>query len=178
MLLTLGRLASKERAKGFDEVLDILSDLRRRIPDVCYVIAGEGDYRQTLEQKVDTLGLRHNVIFTGFVSEHEKPDFYRLSDVYVMPSRGEGFGFVVLEALACGVPVVASTVDGSRDAVMDGKLGRMVNPDQPAELLAAILDALKDPREIPAGLEYFSFENFTRRTHTLLNEMMNDRRAA
>ena len=78
---------------------------------------------QRLERKAASLGLKGNVVFAGRVSEAEKADHYRLADVFVMPGRQEGFGFVFLEAMACGIPVVASSVDGSREAVLNGELG-------------------------------------------------------
>ena len=73
------------------------------------------------------------------------PDLYNLADVYVMPSPGEGFGFVFLEAMACGVPVIGSKVDGGREALLDGKLGLLVDPTNHAELRApAVLASLFD----------------------------------
>lgn len=171
VLLTLGRIVSRERAKGFDEVIGILDALRTEIPDIVYVIAGDGDYRSALEEKVERLGLRRHVVFAGFIAENDKADLYRCADVYVMPSRGEGFGFVFLEAMACGVPVVASALDGSRDAVLDGKLGLIAHPDDPAALKGAILAALKAPRIVPDGLQHFSYCNFTKRVHSLIDDV-------
>jgi len=172
VLLTFGRIVSKERAKGFDEVLDLLPELLIDNPDIVYLIAGDGEYSSALKEKVLTLGLSEYVVFTGMVVEEEKSDIYSLADVYVMPSRGEGFGFVFLEAMACGIPVIASRVDGSREAVLDGELGAVVNPDDPAEIRGAIVEALKKPREIPEGLTYFSFHNFTVKLHKIIDEMM------
>jgi glycosyltransferase involved in cell wall biosynthesis len=107
------------------------------------------------------------------VPEADKAAYYRLADAYVMPSRKEGFGFVFLEAMACGIPVIASRTDGSREAVRDGLLGALVDPDQPAELHQAIREALRKPRGvIPEGLAYFSFENFTRRVRELVDEVL------
>jgi len=171
-LLTLGRIVSKERAKGFDEVLDILPELLTEHPNIVYIIAGDGEYHQTLKEKVENLGLSEHVVFTGMVDEAEKADLYRLADVYVMPSRGEGFGFVFLEAMACGIPVIASKVDGSREAVLDGKLGAIVDPDDPKELKEAILNALTLPRKIPSLLDYFSFQNFTNRLLSIIDDVV------
>jgi len=171
VLLTLGRLAASERMKGFDEVLDILPSLVKEVPNVVYVIAGDGDDKPRLEQKTRDLGISDRVVFTGMVPEEIKPDLYRLADVYVMPSRGEGFGFVFLEAMACGIPVVASKVDGSREAVRDGELGNIVDPDNPAEIEAAILESLSRPKAVPAGLEYFSFERFRARVGGILDQL-------
>lgn len=175
VLLTFGRLVSKERAKGFDEILDVLPDLIETIPNLVYIIAGAGEYSGQLEQKVASLNLHENVVFTGMVKEEEKADLYRLSDVYVMPSRGEGFGFVFLEAMACGIPVIASKVDGSRDAVRDGQLGQLVDPDDSAKLKTAIIDALAKKKEVPDGLEYFSYDNFSKRLNGSINTLLEDR---
>ncbi|MBD2245409.1 glycosyltransferase family 4 protein [Nostoc sp. FACHB-888] len=173
VLMTLGRLDSYERCKGFDEVIEVLPKLSEIIPNLVYLIVGEGSDRERLEQKVRSLNLQEKVIFTGFISEAEKADHYRLADVYAMPSKGEGFGFVFLEAMACGIPVVASKVDGSREAVRNGLLGILVNPDDLEEVKAGILEALKRPKGvIPRGLDYFSYENFERRCHQICDQIL------
>ncbi len=143
VIMTLGRMSSDERYKGFDEVIDIMPRLRELEPEIVYIAAGDGDDRPRLEARARELGVADRVIFPGRISEAEKADYYRLADAYVMPSSGEGFGIVVLEALACGLPVVASAADGTREAVRDGELGVVVDPkDQPA-LLSAIIDAIR-----------------------------------
>src|SRR5262249_30001515 len=168
VLMTLGRMAREEQAKGFDEVIELLPRLAKEIPNVVYVAAGDGSDRARLEAKVAQLGIEERVVFTGWVDESRKPDRYRLADVYVMPSRGEGFGFVVLEALASGTPVVASTIDGTREAVRNGMLGNVVDPRDPESIRCGILDALKKPRGIPAGLDYFSYDRFAERLNSAL----------
>nr|WP_306267885.1 glycosyltransferase family 4 protein [Pararhizobium sp. IMCC3301] len=172
VLLTFGRLVSRERAKGFDEVLDVLPALLLIHPDIKYIIAGDGPDRHRLEERVAVAGLQDHVVFTGFVDEAEKSALYGLADLYVMPSRGEGFGFVFLEAMACGVPVVASTVDGSRDAVRDGLLGAMVDPDDPGALESAIIAGLDAPKTVPEGLAYFSFPKFVQRVHDIVDRVV------
>ena len=168
VLLTVGRLAGSERYKGFDEVLEVLPDLAPEIPDLVYVIVGDGDDRARLAQKAKDLGVSERVMFTGYVSEEEKKDLYAFADVFVMPGRGEGFGIVFLEAMAMGVPVIASTRDGSREAVRDGELGLVVDPDRPDKLKAAIRKALELPRGRPAGLEYFGERAFRERVAALV----------
>lgn len=177
VLMTLGRLASSERYKGFDEVLESLPALIKKIPNVAYLIAGDGQDRQRLEEKAKSLGLDERVVFAGFVLEAEKADHYRLADAYVMPSRGEGFGIVFLEAMACGVPVVASKVDGSREAVRDGKLGILVDPDDLEEIRAAIIETLKHPRGfVPDGLDYFSYASLEERCHRIVDRVLKSRK--
>ena len=172
VIMTMGRLATKERYKGFDEMLEVMPDVLKEEPLSAYLIVGGGDDRARLEEKAARLGLTDRVIFTGFVSEDEKVDCYALADAYVMPSRGEGFGIVLLEAMACGVPTVASKLDGSREALIDGQLGALVDPGNREEICAATLAALKRPRMRPAGLEYYSYENFTRRARELIGEVI------
>lgn len=177
VLMTLGRLASAERRKGFDEVVEVLPALSRKIPDLAYLVAGDGPDRRRLEEKVKSLSVDEHVVFAGFIPEAEKADHYRLADAYVMPSEGEGFGIVHLEAMACGVPVVASKIDGSREAVRNGKLGILVDPDDLEEVEAGILEALNCPKGIvPEELDYFSYDNFQRRCHHVIEQVLEDGR--
>lgn len=170
VLLTFARLSSAERYKGFDEMIALLPRLAEAHPQIRYIIAGDGDDRGRLEQLVSDRGQRERVVFTGRVSEAEKQDLYRLADVFAMPGRGEGFGFVFLEALACGVPVVASRLDGSREAVRDGLLGELCDPRDPSSLYDAIQVALTKPHGVvPEGLSYFDFPSFEQRVHAWLD---------
>jgi len=112
------------------------------------------------------------VIFTGLFPESEKRALYNLADVYVMPSRGEGFGFVLLEAMACGVPAIGSRHDGGREALRGGELGILVDPASSADLRLAIDEVLaRGEKKIPEGLDYFSFANFQARVHAIVNEL-------
>ncbi len=113
------------------------------------------------------------MVFAGFIPESEKTEHYRLADAYVMPGWGEGFGFVYLEAMACGIPALGSKLDGSREALRDGDLGILVDPHDRDDLWQGILEVLKRPRGvIPPGLSYFSLENFNRRCHDILRQIM------
>jgi glycosyltransferase involved in cell wall biosynthesis len=168
VVMTFGRLVSQARAKGMDEVLAVMPGLLARHPDLAYLIAGDGPDRARLEGLARAPALAGHVAFTGRIDEAEKAAHYRLADVYAMPSRGEGFGIVLLEAMACGVPVIASSRDGGRDAARDGLLGQLVDPDDPKALEAAILAALDEPKAVPAGLDFFSLAAFRRRVADLL----------
>jgi phosphatidylinositol alpha-1,6-mannosyltransferase len=176
VLLTVGRLASAERYKGFDEILEVLPEIARSVPEIVYLVVGDGADRARLERKALALGIKERVIFTGRISDAEKQAHYRLADAYVMPSSGEGFGIVLLEALACGLPVIASKIDGGREALRDGELGTLVNPLSRAEIIAAILNALRQPvGSVRPGLEHFSSENFQKRCREVLIDL-NQRR--
>ena len=168
VVLTMGRMDARERYKGHDEILDALPALARHVPDVAWLVAGDGDDRPRLEDRARSLGVADRVVWAGYVPDAEKRDTLRLADVFAMPGRGEGFGIVYLEALACGVPAVASTADASGEALLDGALGAVVDPDRPDELLSALRTALDAPRPAPADLSTFSAEAFARRWHAVL----------
>jgi phosphatidylinositol alpha-1,6-mannosyltransferase len=163
VVLTLGRLDSRERYKGMDEIIEVLPSFRQAVPEIVYLIGGAGDDQSRLVEKARRLGVDDIVVFAGFVEEEEKADFLRLADVFAMPGRGEGFGIVYLEAMACGVPVVGSLLDGSQDALQDGKLGVLVDPTDADQLLAGLLKALATPRGVPSGLADFRWSSFVRR---------------
>ena len=172
VIMTLGRLASEERWKGFDEVIEALPALAREVPSLSYLICGSGPDRKRLEAKAESLGVAERVVFAGQVPEDRKPLYYRLADAYVMPSRAEGFGIVFLEALSCGLPTVGSRRDGSREALMDGLFGALVDPLQPEEVRAAILAALSQGRSVPPELQRFSVGSFNARAWKLTRELL------
>lgn len=165
VILTVGRLESRERYKGFDEVIDVMPHLIKRFPNLKYLIIGDGPDRARLEAKTASLGIAANVVFAGYIPESEKVAHYNLADVYVMPSIGEGFGIVLIEAAACGVPVVGSKSDGSREALQDGQLGRLVDPKRPDELVQAVAGILEiaPPRRRIDAIDLFSVRNFKAR---------------
>jgi glycosyltransferase involved in cell wall biosynthesis len=170
VVMTLGRIDWSERYKGFDEIIEILAQLPN---DVVYLIAGGGTDVQRIQRKAIACGVGNRVRFTGIFADDEKADLYNLADVYAMPSRGEGFGFVILEAIASGVPVIVSKHDGGREAVLDGKLGTLVDPSNPAEIRTAIADALEfGERKVPEGLDYFGIERFNDRVHAIVRSFV------
>lgn len=172
VIMTLARLPGRDRHKGVDEMLEILPGLLIKHPDVHYVVAGDGPDRARLEAKARELGVENNSTFMGFVPEDRKADIFRLGDVFALPGRGEGFGFVFLEAAACGIPCVGSKVDGSREALRDGMLGDLIDPDHLDEIAGAVSRALAKPKEIPEGLDYFSWPHFVARLKAAVEATM------
>jgi glycosyltransferase involved in cell wall biosynthesis len=142
VIMTVSRLASTERDKGHRQVLLALQHVRQHHPGVRYLIVGSGDDVPGLQQFVHDHGLQECVIFAGHVPEDEMSDHYKLCDAFVMPSCKEGFGIVFLEAMASGKPVVAGSVDGSQDALDNGRLGLLVNPHDPQKIAEAVCQTL------------------------------------
>lgn len=171
VLMTLGRLLP-DRPKGIDEVLELLPELCKAVPQIAYLIVGDGPDRRRLTAKAAELGVTDRVVFAGRIPESEKAAHYRLADAFVMPGCGEGFGIVYLEALACGIPVLASTLDASREALQDGEMGLLVDPRNRAELYDGIVRVLQKPRgEVPERLKCFSGPNFAKRCYGIVDAL-------
>ncbi|NJK60893.1 MAG: glycosyltransferase family 4 protein [Oscillatoriales cyanobacterium SM2_1_8] len=158
VILTVARLAANERYKGVDRVLRVLP----RLPNAYYLVAGKGDDLPRLQALAAELGVGDRVRFAGFVPDAELPDLYRLCDVFAMPSTGEGFGIVFLEALACGKPVVGGNRDGTTEALANGRLGTLIDPEDPEALTQAIATALQtvDAPEAPHQRRQRAIETF------------------
>jgi glycosyltransferase involved in cell wall biosynthesis len=156
--------------KGYDRVIDALPLVLAEIPQARYVLVGGGEDAR-VQRALDRHGLHDRVVLAGAVSAEELVDYYNLCDVYVMPSKLEGFAIVFLEALACGRPVVASHGYGCREALLDGDLGMTVDPDSREEIASAIVRLLKDPPSQLADpeslrrrtLEHYDISAFKRR---------------
>ncbi|OLE96357.1 MAG: hypothetical protein AUG75_21480 [Cyanobacteria bacterium 13_1_20CM_4_61_6] len=146
-LVTVARL---QRHKGMDTVIAALPAILARAPDVRYAVAGAGPDRERLEKLTHKLGLADRVRFLGGVTDQDLPALYNLASVYVGASRRserlgvEGFGISLVEASACGLPVVAGNSGGIPDAVQDGETGFLVPPEDPAALADAIFRLLGD----------------------------------
>lgn len=151
VLLTLGRLVER---KGQDQVLEALRLLKETSPNVVYryLICGEGPDEGRLRALVRKYSLEKEVIFTGYVSEQEKADYYNVSDIYLMLSRErpdqgdvEGFGLTFLEAGACEKPVIGGRSGGVPEAVVDQETGFLVDPLSPKELAERIDTLARNP---------------------------------
>ena len=142
IIFTLCRLSASERYKGYDILLQALPAIRARVPEAHYLIGGTGDDLPRLRALVRSQGLEAHVTLAGFIPEAELPDYYRLCDVFAMPSTGEGFGIVFLEVMACGKPVLAGNRDGSVEPLADGRFGALVDPLDIGKIAANIADIL------------------------------------
>ncbi len=129
------------RAKGLGELLEGFRTLATRVPDVWLALVGDGPFREGLSRRVDELGLVGRVIFAGARPHGEVADWVNASDLFVLASYNEGLPNVVLEAMACARPVVATDVGGTGEAVVDGETGILV-PPRVVKPLAQALESL------------------------------------
>jgi phosphatidyl-myo-inositol dimannoside synthase len=147
VLLTVGRIIER---KGHMEVLKALPSVLKVFPDTHYVIISDGPYKSELEKYVSINSLKSNVTFTGTISRDDLPSFYRLSEIFIMPTSMldnndvEGFGIVYLEANAFGKPVIGYDTGGVSDAVVNNETGILVEPKNPEEIAVSIISLLKD----------------------------------
>jgi glycosyltransferase involved in cell wall biosynthesis len=170
IILTVSRLVQSEQYKGYDKVLRALPQIRQKIPNIHYLMVGKGDDRPRIEKIITELQLQDCVTLVGFIPDAELCDYYNLCDVFAMPSKREGFGIVYLEAIACGKPTLAGNKDGAVDALLQGKLGALVDPDNTDEIaqtLIQILDKtypnplLYSPEQLrQTVIQEFGFETF------------------
>jgi len=142
-ILTVARLSEVERYKGYDQILKALPKIRQVIPNVHYVLVGKGGDRPRIENLITQLQLQDCVTLAGFIPDEELCDYYNLCDVFAMPSKREGFGIVYLEALACGKPTLGGNQDGAVDALCNGTLGALVNPDNIEEIAQTLIQILQ-----------------------------------
>jgi phosphatidylinositol alpha-1,6-mannosyltransferase len=172
VILTVGRLSASERYKGNDRVIAALPGILAKVQDAAYLIVGSGEDRPRLEQLALEVGVAGRVVFAGQVADADLPEYFALADVFAMPSTGEGFGIVFLEAAAYGLPVIGGSHDGSVDALAEGRIGRLVNPHSRAEIEAAVVDALEG-RHLPSAAEVyrFSFSQFASNVEELLRSL-------
>jgi phosphatidylinositol alpha-1,6-mannosyltransferase len=147
VILTVGAL---QKRKGQDTLIRALPAIRARCRDVLYSIAGEGWERRSLEDLVRTCGVAGNVQFRGVPGDDELVECYQQCDLFALPNRQvgwdfEGFGIVLLEAQACGKPVITGLSGGTAETMQGSLTGELVACDTPEPLGDTIVSLLQDP---------------------------------
>ncbi len=178
ILLTVARLTAPDSYKGVDHVIQALPAVLSAVPNVYYVVVGDGDDRGRLERLAVDAKVRDRVLFVGTKADEELAGYYHACDAFVMPSHSEGFGIVYLEAMSHGKPVVAANSGGAPEVVEAGVTGLLVEyGDVPA--LASGLTRLLTDRECrqrmgEAGRRRvearYTFERFRTRLESLLTD--------
>ena len=182
IILTVARLSRSEKYKGYDKILEALPKIIKSIPNVHYLLVGQGDDTDRIKNIIKNLNIESSVTLTGFVSDGELCDHYNLCDVFAMPSKKEGFGFVYIEAMACGKPCLGGNQDGALDALANGDLGALVNPDDIDEISNTLIQILQktypnpllyEPEQLrQAVIDRFGFEIFQQRLHQYLDDFI------
>jgi glycosyltransferase involved in cell wall biosynthesis len=129
--------------KGLDTLVDAWAIVAKEVPEARLTLIGEGPERTSLETRVERLGLAGLVELPG--SSSDPSGVLRESDLFVLPSREEGMSIALLEAMALGIPSVASAIPGNRALLVDGVHGRLAPPDDPPGLARVLLEHRLDP---------------------------------
>ncbi len=185
MVLTVGRL---QKRKGHDHLIPALRVVRQAVPDVLYAIVGDGEERDGLEALAEREGLSGHVRFHGELPDEALVACYQQCDLFVLPNRQvgrdiEGFGMVLVEAQACGKPVVAGTSGGTAETMSVPETGRLVAADDVAQLADVLVTLLRDaPGRERMGraarrwaVEHFDWEQLSRQAAGLFRGIRPDR---
>jgi glycosyltransferase involved in cell wall biosynthesis len=145
VILTVGRWLASERYKGMDTLITALPKMLPRWPELQLVAVGEGDDREWLEDMAQENGVRMHVHFLSGLSYTQLAACYSACEIFALPSRGEGFGLVYLEAMACGKPVIGGAHGGAPEVIEDGKTGYLVHHGDTVQLATSIETLLANP---------------------------------
>jgi glycosyltransferase involved in cell wall biosynthesis len=171
VLVTVGGLTER---KGFHRVIELLPALRRRFSGLCYLVVGgpsaEGDWGPRLREQVNNLNLAEAVHFLGPVAPEELKWVLGAADVFVLASRNEGWANVILEAMACGLPVVATDVGGNREVVCRPDLGTVIPFGEPRVLEEALAGALSHTWSVQSLVDYAADNAWENRVVELVDE--------
>jgi len=171
VLITVGALCER---KGFHRVLDVLPEIRQKFQNCHYLIVGgataEGDWDAKLKQQVVELGLQDVVHFLGSLPPDQLALPLSAADVFVLSTRNEGWANVILEAMACGLPVIASDVGGNAEVVANETLGTIVPFDDAEALKKGLLQAFTQEWDRNAIIAYARVNSWDQRVAVLTGE--------
>jgi glycosyltransferase involved in cell wall biosynthesis len=175
VIFTVCRLAADEQYKGYDAVIKALPAVLSEIPNAVYLLGGKGEDKARIEELIASLGLGEQVQMVGFIPDAELADYYNVADVFIMPSLGEGFGIVFLEAMACNTPAIGGNRDGSVDPLADGELGTLVDPTDVQDIARGLIEVLRQPRpnDLHAQIRArFGYERFREQVRAIFTELL------
>lgn len=186
VVLSLGRLAKPDAFyKGYDRLLKAVALLKPSYPGIRLVFAGRGNYREDLERMAGEMNMNAHVSFTGSVDEEDLVAVYQSCQLFSLVTeagegKGEGIPLTPLEAMACGKPILVGNQDGSREAVIDGKNGCVLDPADVIAQQQTIEKYMKDPVYLQTqsgqaaviGREIFSYSRFKAETLGFIEEKL------
>jgi phosphatidyl-myo-inositol dimannoside synthase len=181
-VLAVGRWASAERYKGFDTLIRVLPVLSRETPDLQFVFIGDGDDQPRLETLAKETRVRERVHFVSGISREQLVAYYAGAELFALPSSGEGFGLVFLEAMAMGKAAVGGNHGGIPDIIEDGITGFLVTHGDEEQLTAKLSLLLRDRslreemgrRGRDRVIQKFAFGNFETRLREILTNSCNE----
>ncbi|MFC1812277.1 glycosyltransferase family 4 protein [Thermodesulfobacteriota bacterium] len=179
-ILIVGRMDASQCHKGHDYLIECMPEIIDQVPDAQLIIVGDGDDMERLKQKAETSGIKNSIFFTGRVSNDVLHALYEKCAVFVMPSKGDGFGFVYLEAMSHKKPCIGLLNSAAAEIIEHKVTGLLIDRDQKDEMTASIASLLKDTplREKmgKAGFQrlhtIFLYEHFNRRLNATLGEVL------
>lgn len=178
IILFFGNLV---RYKGPDILLKAFAQVRKKYSKTLLFYAGRGDMESELKRKVSEMKLEDSVCFSGYVPEELKPLYYKAADIFCLPSRtlAEAFGIVNLEAMASGLPIIASKLGGIPDVVQDEETGLLVTPGSVDRLKDAIIKLIENKdlryklgKKGRKKVQRYSWENIARETERIYEELL------
>lgn len=177
-LITIGRLSKR---KGQDTTLRAFQKVHRQIPEAHLHILGKGPAREDLEELALQLNIFDAVTFHGYASTRQKVRLMNESGLFIFASRQEGFGLVLLEAMAAGLPIVARKLPVYEDFFIQGEHGRLVSNQDPQRLADATVELLEDEQKMmdiqstnTQAAQNFSWTTSVKRTEAVLSDVTND----
>jgi N-acetyl-alpha-D-glucosaminyl L-malate synthase BshA len=186
LILSVGRLIDW---KGTKYLIKAMKEVIKKFPNSKLVIGGNGPEKGNLERLTEELNLKKNVIFAGYIEDIDLPEYYGFADVFCLPSinlngQTEALGVVLLEAMACGTPVIGSDVGGIPDIIKDGYNGFLVSEKSPEGLADKIIELVSNEKMAEEfsinGLkivkERFSWEIVTERFYRLYEQILEEER--
>jgi len=151
-ILYVGRL---NEIKGLDYLVKSFKEINQNYPRSRLQLVGDGPTKDDLKREIDDLGVNDSVEFKGHVEYEELPDHYVSADIFILPSISEGLSNVLMEAMACGLPVVATDVGGNRELIKEERGGYLVAPKSSSELVERIEKLIENP-ELREEMGYFN----------------------
>ena len=162
----MGRFVEK---KGFIYLIESMPKILRVNSKIKLVLIGDGELKKDFERKIKELKIEDHVVFTGAVAYSRRAKYYNLSDIFVMPSTKDSMGNIdaspvaMMDAMACGVPVVATKYSGSEDLIINGKTGWMVGENSSEQIAKATINLLKirNKKQMRSQVRKIAVSNFS-----------------
>lgn len=169
-----------EKIKGVDVLIKATAIIKEKLPYIHVYIAGEGSQEDSLKQLVADLRLNDIIDFLGYLHDKDKYSYLKSADLCIVPSRYESFGIIILEAMACGIPIIASGVGNIPYLLKTQKNGLVVHPDDPKTLACEIIKLIKN-KELQSKMKLnslniikgFDWELIAKQTIAVYKEIMN-----